>query len=70
LQAQNRRKSNIERIGTADPVREEQLSIGATMTFAGYRRDDGRFGVATADIAAGEHVHTHNMASRRALGTA
>ena len=51
-------------------MREEQLSIGARMTFAGYRRDDGRFGVTTADIAAGEHVHTHNMASRRALGTA
>jgi altronate dehydratase len=43
-------------------VLDEHLSIGSKPPFVGYGRDNGRYGVRN-------HVHVHNMQSRRARKT-
>jgi altronate dehydratase len=45
-----------------------KLALHAVSVGAPIRKYGECIGVATADIAAGAHVHIHNMASRRARG--
>ena len=56
------------RIGAADPVPEEHLSIGGNITFAGYRRDDGRYGVRNHVLVLGLNGLVARAAARIAAG--
>lgn len=55
----------VESIGLGHKIALHPIARGAPVLKYGEC-----IGVATADIAAGAHVHIQNMASRRALGTA
>jgi len=45
-----------------------KLALHAMPAGTAIRKYGESIGVATADIAAGAHVHVHNLASRRARG--
>jgi altronate dehydratase len=62
-----RRGGAIERVLLRDPIPlGHKLALRALQTGAPIRKYGECIGHATADIAAGAHVHVHNMASARA----
>jgi altronate dehydratase large subunit len=56
------------RIGAADPALEEWLSTGGSITFAGYRRGDGRYGVRNRVLVLGLNGLVARAAARIADG--
>jgi altronate dehydratase small subunit len=66
-----RRDGAIERAAVRDAIPfGHKFALRPLTAGAAVRKYGECIGVATADIAAGAHVHVHNLASRRARAAA